>query len=97
MAIFVALVNWTDEGVRTARETVDRAQAVAQLAERMGGSMESLYWTLGPYDLIATMNFPDDETATAFGLAVGSQGNVRTATFRAFNEGEMQQILGKLS
>jgi uncharacterized protein with GYD domain len=34
---------------------------------------------------------------TAFGLAVGALGNVRTQTLRAFDVDEMQAILGKMS
>lgn len=89
-------MNWTEAGVRNFKETVDRAENVRQLAEQMGGSMESVYWTLGSYDLVATTEFPDDETATAFALAVSSQGNVRTATMRAFDADEMRGIIDRL-
>jgi hypothetical protein len=47
----------------------------------------------GPYDLIAVVEFPDDATLTAFLLAVGSQGNIRTTTLRAFNRDEVAEIL----
>lgn len=95
MAKYVSLVNWTDQGVRDFKDTVDRAEAVEQLANSMGGSMELLLWTLGTYDLVAVSEFPDDETATAFALAVSSQGNVRTSTMRAFNKEQMRDILAK--
>ena len=53
MATFVQLINWTDQGVRTARETTARADAYAQLLERMGGRLKEVYWTLGQYDIVA--------------------------------------------
>ncbi|MPZ71617.1 MAG: GYD domain-containing protein [Nitriliruptorales bacterium] len=96
MATYVALVNWTDQGVRDFRGTVDRADAVADVAQRLGGTQTALYWTVGPYDLVAISEFPDDETATAFALAVSSEGNVRTTSMRAFDADEMRTIIGKL-
>jgi len=38
---------------------------------------------------------PDDETATAALLALGSQGNVRTKTMRAFSGEEMRAVIEK--
>jgi uncharacterized protein with GYD domain len=95
MPTYVSLVNWTDQGVRQFQDTVDRADAVEQLAQKLGGSMDHLFWTLGGYDLVAISQFPDDESATAFALAVSSQGNVRTSTMRAFDKDEMRAILSK--
>ncbi len=97
MATYISLVNWTDQGVRNYRDTTDRADAVRQLAEKFGGRQVSLYWCLGTYDVVSIAEFPDDETATAFALAVSSQGNVRTSTMRAFNEDEMRDIVEKAS
>jgi uncharacterized protein with GYD domain len=95
MAKFVALINWTEQGVKGYRDTVDRAKAGTAAAEKLGGKLTKLYWTLGAYDLVALLDFPDDETATAFALALSSQGNVRTTTMRAYEETEMAAILAK--
>jgi uncharacterized protein with GYD domain len=62
----------------------------------MGGKIKDIYWTVGPYDLVVVAEFPDDATGTAFLLALGSQGNVRTTTLRAFNSDEVAEILQKL-
>ena len=37
----------------------------------------------------------DYERATAFALALSSQGNVRTSTLRAFDAAEMREIVNK--
>jgi uncharacterized protein with GYD domain len=50
----------------------------------MGGTLKEVYWTVGAYDVVAVPGIPDDETGTAFLLALGSQGNVRTTTLGAF-------------
>jgi uncharacterized protein with GYD domain len=49
----------------------------------MGGTLKDIYWTVGPYDIVTIAEF--HATGTAFLLALGSQGNVRTTTLRAFN------------
>ncbi len=95
MATFVSLISWTDQGVRDFRDTVKRAENAAAAAEKMGGRFIQIYWTLGSHDLVVISEFPDDETGTAFLLAVGSLGNVRTQTLRAFDRDEIQRIVAK--
>lgn len=86
----------TDQGIRNVRETVERAGAAAELAQKHGGSFERLYWTVGPYDIVAILEAPDDESMTAFALELGSAGNVRTTTLRAYDSDEMSRILERL-
>ena len=75
---------------------MDRVEAGRQAAEGLGGSFIGTYWTVGPYDVVVMAEFPDEEAATAFALAVGSQGNVRTTTLRAFDADEMRAIIGRV-
>lgn len=95
MATYVVLANWTEQGVRTYADTTKRAAAAGQAIQKAGGSLTATYWTLGPYDFVGIMEFPDDETATAFALAIGAQGNIRTTTMRAFNASEMDAIIAR--
>ena len=95
MPRFIELVDWTDQGIKTFKETVDRAGLTDQLAETVGARVVDIYWTLGGHDLVVIIEAPDDETATAFLLSLGAQGNVRTKTLRAFTRDEMQRILEK--
>ena len=95
MATFISLISWTDQGIRAFKDTLDRAEAGKQLAASFGGSLKEIYWTLGPYDIVAISEAPDDETATAFALALGSLGNVRTTTMRAFDAEEVRGIIAK--
>ncbi|MBN3758580.1 GYD domain-containing protein [Paraburkholderia sp. Tr-20389] len=96
MATYIMLVNWTDQGVRTARDTVNRARAFRETSKAMGVTVGTVNWTLGAYDLVISIDSPDDETTTRLGLAVAAQGNVRTSTMRAFGEDEMERIVGGL-
>ena len=96
MPTYIALCNFTDQGVRNVKDTIGRAEAAQAAAANFGASMTNIVWTLGHYDLVATLDAPDDESATAFALAVASKGNVRMQTLRAFTKDELGGILDRL-
>lgn len=96
MPTYVSLVNFTDQGARNAKDTVQRAAAFRSDLERRGGKLLSIYWTQGQYDIVTTIDAPDEQTAMAALLAVAGLGNVRTETLRAFSESEMQSIIQKI-
>jgi len=96
MATYVSLINWTDQGIKTYRDTTARAEAANGLAARFGGRIASIWWTIGPYDLVAVTEFPDDESATAFSLALGAAGNIRTTTMRAFGAADVSAIIARI-
>ena len=95
MATFVSTVQFTDQGMNI-RATCERAETFKSQAAEMGVEITSLFWTLGPFDGVLVYNAPDEETATALMLRLGSFGNVRTQTARAYEATEMEQIIGKL-
>ena len=80
MATFISLINWTDQGIRNFGDSVKRAEAFTEMVQGLGGSVNGLWWTVGPYDIVAVFEAPDIETATAAALKVGAIGNVRTTT-----------------
>jgi uncharacterized protein with GYD domain len=75
--------------------SVNRAEAVKKEAEKLGAKITP-YWTLGEYDGVGILEAPDDKTAMQFDLKVGSLGNIRTVTLRAFKEEEIADMIGKL-
>ncbi len=93
MPAYITLYKFTDQGIRTVKDTVKRVKAVKEAASAVGIRVIGVWWTLGQYDLVAISEAPDDETGTRFLLAVGMQGNVRTETMRAFSEEEMERIV----
>ncbi len=97
MATYVALVTFTDQGVRHIRQTAERAKALVNAGANLGIKIKDIYWTMGAYDAVFTAVAPDDETMTAFAASMGALGNIRTQTMRAFSEDEMARILAKLS
>jgi uncharacterized protein with GYD domain len=96
MPTYVVLMNWTDQGIRTANETVQRRDQADALAEKHGARIEQVYWTVGPYDLVCVIEASDDESATAMLLELGSAGNLRTTTLRAYDREEMSGIIERL-
>ncbi len=96
MPTYVSLLNFTDQGIRTVTETLERAEKAAEIAQRHGARLEQVYRTVGPYDLVAIIEAPDDESATCALLEMGSWGNIRTTTLRAFEREEMSRIIERL-
>ncbi|MDX6380044.1 MAG: hypothetical protein QOI57_1068 [Rubrobacteraceae bacterium] len=97
MPTYVLLINWTDQGVRNVRDTVDRYDRSTELANKHGVSLEQIYWTVGPHDIVGLAEAPDDESISAFCLELSSAGNLRTTTLRAYNREEMRGVLERLS
>ena len=96
MARYFVLLNWTDQGIKNVKETVNRGAAARQLFEKGGGRLIDVAWTMGQYDLVLVAEAPDDETMIGINLSLGKLGNVRTTTLRAFGESDMQKILQKV-
>jgi uncharacterized protein with GYD domain len=95
MPRYVSLIDWTQQGIANFKDSVDRYEAAQQQFEELGVRFVDAYWTLGEHDLVGVIEAPDDETATAALLALGSQGNVRTKTMRAFSAEEMRALIQK--
>ena len=96
MPTFITTMQFTEQGIRAVRDTCKRAAAFKASAEKFGVKVTGLYWTLGAFDGVIVCEAPDEETATAALLHLGSLGNLRTQTARAYDAAEMQKILGLL-
>ena len=96
MPTYVCLIRFTDQGIRNIKDTVKRGDAAMAEAEKMGMKIVEELWTMGAYDVVVTLEAPDDETMSAFILKVGSLGNVKNQTLRAFHRNEMEAILAKI-
>jgi uncharacterized protein with GYD domain len=96
MPTYVILMNWTDQGARNSRDTLERAQAFGATIQNRRGKIREHLYTLGEYDIVMVTEFPDDETAAAAVLTLGELGNVRSKTMRAFTNQETAGILAQL-
>jgi uncharacterized protein with GYD domain len=95
MKTYVSLVNWTDQGIKEFRDTIDRAGEFSKLVQNSGGRVREMLWTVGEYDMVCIADFPDEETGVAALLKAGSAGNVRSNTLCAFSAEEMSSIVTK--
>ena len=96
MATYIVLGNFTDQGIRTVKDTTKRADAFKAMAKKAGATVKDLYWTLGQFDVMTVVDAPDDATLTALLLSAGALGNLRTQSLRAFSAEEMGTIIGKI-
>jgi len=96
MAMYISLIQFTEQGIRNVKDTVKRGDAAIGEAEKMGMKIIEEFWTMGTYDIVVLFEAPDDETMSAFLLKIGSMGNVKSQTLRAFRKQEMEGVLAKL-
>jgi uncharacterized protein with GYD domain len=96
MATFITNIKFTQQGIKGIDETTKRAAALKVSAKKIGVKVTDVYWTLGDHDGVLIFQAPDDETATAFLLHIGSMGNVHTSTVRAFTAADMDKVLAKV-
>lgn len=95
MATFISLVNFTDQGIRGVKDSPKRAEAFKATAKKLGVTVKEIYWTVGRYDVVTIME-GDDEAVTATLLKIGTLGNVRSETLRAFSAADMGRILSNV-
>ena len=96
MATYISLVQFTEKGFQSAKETTHRLAEWAAKVQSMGVSIKQMYWTLGQYDQVCVFEAPDDETAASALLSADMLGNIRTQTLRAFTSVEMEKILASI-
>jgi len=97
MAYYVLLTNFTDQGVKSVKDTVKRADAFKEMAAKSGVKVHSLLWTLGQYDIVVIAEAEDDIAATALGLSIAALGNVRTQTLKAFDAADMAKVIARMA
>src|ERR1051325_1340780 len=96
MAMYVSLLQFTDQGIRSVKDTIKRSEAAIAEARKMGIKIVESFWTMGTYDVVVLLDAPDDEAVSAFSLKTGSLGNVKSHSMRAFRREEMESILAKI-
>jgi uncharacterized protein with GYD domain len=96
MATYVILATFTDQGIKTAKDSPKRAEAFKQMANTFGVTVKEIFWTQGRYDIVVLTEAPDELTATALNLSLGALGNIRTESLRAFSADEMATIVSKM-
>jgi uncharacterized protein with GYD domain len=96
MPTFILSLNWTEQGIRSVKETPRRAQASRELGKKMGVDIKATYLTTGDCDLLAIVEAADDDTIAKFAMTMAAAGNVRTRTVRAWPEAEALKLISEL-
>ena len=96
MPQYIALVSFTDQGIRDVKNSIKRADRVRKLAAKHKVKIRDIHWTMGKYDIVVTFDAPSDAALSAFTLENASLGNVRTETFRAYTRDEFAGILNAI-
>jgi uncharacterized protein with GYD domain len=96
MPSYLSLLSWTDQGIKTVKESPARLDAAKAAIAAAGGRLIFFYMLMGEYDIAILTEFPDDEVATRFLLGQGAAGNIRTTTFKAFQESEYRSLMESL-
>ena len=96
MATYVVLTNFTDQGIRNAKESPKRAEAFKAMAKTFGVTVKEILWTQGRYDIVTIVDAPDESSFMSLTLSLGALGNVRTESLRAFSADEMTKAVGNM-
>ncbi|MDB5542740.1 MAG: uncharacterized protein JWQ89_4467 [Devosia sp.] len=94
MAKYILLLNWTDQGAKSVKESANRYDAAKEAAKKAGCTLETIYLTFGQYDLVGVLDAPSDDAAATFNLRLGMGGNIRGVTLKAFPEADYRRIIG---
>ena len=76
MAKYLVKASYTAEGATGVQRAggVSRRDAVAKMAEGLGGSLESFYFAFGDTDAYVILDVPDNRAAAAASIAVNTAG-----------------------
>ena len=96
MATYVALMKFTEQGIRNIKESPTRIENARKLIQSAGGELKQWWLAMGRYDAIIMCEAPNDEVVAKVILSLGSLGNVRTETFRVFSEADFRKMVGSL-
>jgi uncharacterized protein with GYD domain len=96
MSTYFILINWTDQGIKNIKDSPKRVEAAKTAVKAIGGDVKSFYMLQGKYDAVLILEVPTDEALAKFLLKIGSLGNVRTTTLKAYSETEYRNIIAAL-
>jgi uncharacterized protein with GYD domain len=94
MSFYLILWNFTDQGIKNVKESPKRADDFKSKLENAGGKLVDTYYTFGKYDGVSIIEVPNNEILMSCLLSIGSQGNARTVTLKAFTYADATKIIG---
>jgi uncharacterized protein with GYD domain len=90
---YINLVRFTEDGIRNIKDSPKRLDATREYLQSLGGKITGYYLTMDRYDVIVTLEYPNDEVAMISKLKMESTGSVRIDILRVFPEDEYRKII----
>ena len=79
MAYYMVQAAYTAEAIAgMVKKPEDRAAAIAPGVEKLGGTLDGLWFCFGDYDVVGIAQMPDNVSAAAFAFAVSQSGKLRS-------------------
>ena len=83
MALFIRLAHFTDKAIERLDQLSDMLDEAGAVMAKYGGKMLHAWSTLGPYDIVAVMEAPDETTAMLISAEIAKLGYFRATTHSA--------------
>ena len=93
MPTYVVLYKFSDQGLKSIKDTVKRAREVRAENEKRGFKVIGTYWTEGQYDIVSIVDAPSEDAMLAGLFNIAATGNVHSETLRAHSDAEMERAL----
>jgi uncharacterized protein with GYD domain len=97
MSTYIALSNWTPEGMKAVGKAADRLDAIKKLMADMDCRYQSMHMTMGEYDFVVIYEAPDDAVAARLTLEVAKKGFLQIKTLKAFPEQAFREIIKSMA
>lgn len=96
MTRYLALLRFTEQGIRNIQDSKKRAAEFRDAVAAVGGSVLAQYWAVGEYDGCVVFESPQEETAAALLIKLGQEGNVRTQGMRLYDGQEFAAMVAAM-
>jgi len=96
MPTYISLLKLTEQGIKNIKDAPARVEQAIKAMEAGAGKFIGFYAVMGEYDYVVIAEAPSDEAMMTYLLALGSLGNVKTSTMKAFNKEQFADLVKKL-
>src|ERR1044072_8972733 len=93
MSFYIILWNYTEQGIKNVKDSPKRVSIYKSMLENIGSKLIETYYTFGKFDGVSIVEAPNDEALMSCLLSIGSQGNTRTVTLKAFTYEDATKIM----
>ena len=70
MPTYLIQSQWTDQGIRSVKESAKRLDMGKKKLKEMGGEIKAVYLTMGRYDMMAVVDVPTDAVLATYILGL---------------------------